>query len=65
MAKVVLRYVGERDEWFKDVPARDLTQEDIDERGLDVKFLAASSIYKLAKEPAKKAEVENGNKGAS
>lgn len=42
---VVLKYEG-GGAFFDGVPARDLTSDDVNERGLDVEWLAASDLYR-------------------
>jgi hypothetical protein len=53
MDKVVLRYVG-GGAFFIGVPARDLKQADLEERGLDFDELAASKLYEPVQQKTKK-----------
>lgn len=49
--QVRLRYVGDGS-FFRNVPARDLTVWEVEERFLDAGALAATALYELVKAPA-------------
>ena len=58
--KVILRYTG-KGAFFDGVPARDLTAQDIEERGLDVDTLAKSPLYEAVNRKRKRARVVASN----
>ena len=43
--RVVLRFVGEPGQWLPAVPARDITDDDVHEFGLDLAALRDSGLY--------------------
>lgn len=54
-----LKYIGKGFVWLAGVPARDLTQEEIDALGLDPAVLKASGMYEMTPPPKTTSKVKS------